>query len=80
MPDGGTSLADNYLTKVNGNTFTWQSVERSLNRQLLPDTAEVSVQRVSEVTTMPSGLQPGCRGRTLLQSTNKRTREGSSRC
>jgi uncharacterized protein (TIGR02246 family) len=45
LPDGATSLATNNLTKVNGNTFTWQSVERSLNDQLLPDTAEVRVER-----------------------------------
>jgi uncharacterized protein (TIGR02246 family) len=45
LPDGATSLATNYLTKVNGNTFTWQSSERSLNDKLLPDTAEVRVER-----------------------------------
>lgn len=45
LPDGATSLATNNLTKVNDNAFTWQSVERSLNDQLLPDTAEVRVER-----------------------------------
>ena len=48
LPDGGTSLATNYLTKGNNDVFTWQSVERSLNDQLLPDTALVRVERVSE--------------------------------
>jgi uncharacterized protein (TIGR02246 family) len=45
LPDGATSLATNYLTKLNGNTFTWESNERSLNDQLLPDTAVVRVER-----------------------------------
>jgi uncharacterized protein (TIGR02246 family) len=45
LPNGATSLATNYLTKVNGNTFTWQSIERSLNDHMLPDTAEVRVDR-----------------------------------
>ncbi len=48
LPDGGTGLSTNYLTKGDDNSFTWQSVERSLNDQLLPDTALVRVQRVSE--------------------------------
>jgi uncharacterized protein (TIGR02246 family) len=45
LPDGATSLATNYLTKLNANTFTWESNERSLNDQLLPDTAVVRVER-----------------------------------
>ena len=48
LPDGGTSLSTNYLTKGDNNSFTWQSVERSLNDQLLPDTALVRVERISE--------------------------------
>ena len=48
LPDGSTSLSTNYLTLGDNNQFTWQSVERSLNTQLLPDTALVQVKRVSE--------------------------------
>ena len=47
MPKIGTSLATNLLNKINDNTFTWRSVDRSLNDQLLPDTAEVRVERVA---------------------------------
>jgi hypothetical protein len=48
LPDGATSLATNLLNKLDDNAFTWRSVERSLNEQLLPDTAEVRVERVSQ--------------------------------
>lgn len=48
LADGATSLATNYLMKTGDNAFTWQSVERSLNDQLLPDTAQVRVERVSQ--------------------------------
>lgn len=48
LPDGGTSLSTNLMTKTNDNSFTWRSVERSLNDQLLPDTSEVRVERVSQ--------------------------------
>ncbi len=48
LPDGSTSLATNYLTPGGANAFTWQSVERSVNTQLLPDTAVVSVKRVEK--------------------------------
>jgi hypothetical protein len=48
LADGQTALANNILTKLNDNTFTWRSIERSLNEQLLPDTSEVRVERVSQ--------------------------------
>ena len=47
LRDGGTSLATNILMKLDDNTFSWQSVERSLNGDLLPDTAIVRVKRVA---------------------------------
>lgn len=47
LSNGSTSLANNVLTKLNDNTFTWRSVNRSLNDQLLPDTAEVRIQRAA---------------------------------
>ena len=42
LRDGGTSLSTNILMKLDENTFSWQSVERSLNGDLLPDTAIVA--------------------------------------
>jgi uncharacterized protein (TIGR02246 family) len=48
LPDGATALSTNLLTKTGDHAFTWRSVERSLNEQLLPDTAEVRVERVSQ--------------------------------
>ena len=47
LADGGTSLATNVLLKLDDNTYTWQSIERSLNAELLPDTAIVRVKRVA---------------------------------
>ena len=47
LRDGSTSMATNILTKLDDNTFTWQSVERSLNGDPLPDTAIVRVKRVA---------------------------------
>lgn len=47
LRDGSTSLATNILMKLDDNTFSWQSVERSLNGDLLPDTAIVRVKRVA---------------------------------
>jgi uncharacterized protein (TIGR02246 family) len=47
-PDGASGLARNLLTKLSDNAFSWHSVDRSLNDQLLPDTQEVRVKRVVE--------------------------------
>lgn len=48
LPDGAAGLATNYLSKTGPDGFTWQSTERSLNDQLLPDTAVVRVKRDSK--------------------------------
>jgi uncharacterized protein (TIGR02246 family) len=48
LPDGGSALATNFLTPGDNDSFTWQSVDRSLNGQLLPDTAVVRVKRVAK--------------------------------
>lgn len=45
LANGASGLATNYLSKGGPDTFTWRSTERSLNDQLLPDTALVSVVR-----------------------------------
>jgi hypothetical protein len=47
LPDGTTALSTNLLSKLNDHAFTWRSVERSMNDELLPDTAEVRVERIS---------------------------------
>jgi uncharacterized protein (TIGR02246 family) len=48
LPSGQTALAINHLVPLSNDAFTWQSVERSLGDQLLPDTSLVRVERVSE--------------------------------
>jgi uncharacterized protein (TIGR02246 family) len=47
LRDGSTSMSTNILTKLDDNTFSWQSVERSLNGDPLPNTAIVRVNRVA---------------------------------
>jgi len=45
LPDGGKSSAVNVLKKIDNNSFTWQSVERSVDGDLLPDVGEVLIVR-----------------------------------
>jgi uncharacterized protein (TIGR02246 family) len=44
--DGGEVTATNILTPVDGNTFTWQSTERTLDGEELPNIPPVKVTRV----------------------------------
>lgn len=44
--DGRTGSAQYVLSKINDDTFTWRSTERSLDGQMLNETAEVRVERV----------------------------------
>lgn len=44
-PDGSTSSATNIITRLDDNTFTWQSVSRIAGGELLPNVDEVVVIR-----------------------------------
>lgn len=46
LADGGLLVATNILTKVDDDTFTWQSIDRTLDDEPLPDLAPVKVTRV----------------------------------
>jgi hypothetical protein len=45
LPDGGKSSAVNVLKKVDNNSFTWQSIERSVDGEPLPNVDEVLIVR-----------------------------------
>jgi len=45
LPDGGKSTSVNILTYVDDDTFTWQSVNRHVGEELLPNIDEVIVVR-----------------------------------
>jgi uncharacterized protein (TIGR02246 family) len=44
--DGSETTAVNIITPINANTFTWQSVKRTLDGVKLPDTPAVKVTRI----------------------------------
>jgi uncharacterized protein (TIGR02246 family) len=45
LPDGSKSSAVNIIKKINDDSFTWQTVQRSVNGDLLPDIDEVTIVR-----------------------------------
>jgi uncharacterized protein (TIGR02246 family) len=45
LPDGSKSSAVNVITRVDDNSFTWQSVQREINGDILPNVGEVLVVR-----------------------------------
>jgi uncharacterized protein (TIGR02246 family) len=45
LPDGSKTSAVNIITRIDDSSFTWQSVQRELNGDLLPNVAEVLVVR-----------------------------------
>jgi hypothetical protein len=49
MPDGGALSETNILRRVNADTFTWQSIDRTLDDAELADLAPVKVTRVKPV-------------------------------
>jgi uncharacterized protein (TIGR02246 family) len=48
LPDGGKATATNIMTQVDENSFTWQSVNRNVDGELLPNVEEVLVVRKVE--------------------------------
>ena len=47
LPDGSRATAENVLTKVDGNRFTWESQNRTLNGEPQPSLDKIEVQRVA---------------------------------
>jgi uncharacterized protein (TIGR02246 family) len=47
LPDGSRSTAENVLTKVDDNRFTWESQNRTLNGDPQPSLDKIEVQRVA---------------------------------
>jgi uncharacterized protein (TIGR02246 family) len=45
LPDGGTTSAVNIIKRIDDNQFTWQSVNREVNGDILPNVDEVLVVR-----------------------------------
>ena len=45
LSDGSKSSAVNIMKQIDNDSFTWQSVQRSVNGDLLPDVDEVTVVR-----------------------------------
>ena len=45
LPDAAKSAAVNIITQIDDNSFTWQSINRSLNGDILPNVDEVLVVR-----------------------------------
>jgi len=48
LPDGSRSTAENVLTKVDDNKFTWESENRTLNGDPRPSIDKIEVQRVAQ--------------------------------
>jgi uncharacterized protein (TIGR02246 family) len=47
LPDGSRSTAENVLTKVDDNRFTWESQNRTLNGEPQPSLDKIEVQRMA---------------------------------
>ena len=45
LPDGGKSSAVNIMKQIDNDSFTWRSVQRSVNGDILPNVDEVTVVR-----------------------------------
>lgn len=48
LPDGARSASVEFLLRVDDTTLSWQSVQRVMRDQRLPDTAEILLKRVSQ--------------------------------
>ena len=48
LPDGQRSSEVNILTKVDDNTFTWQSTNREIDGEVQPNIDEIKVVRTTE--------------------------------
>jgi hypothetical protein len=47
LPDGSKTSAVNVIKQIDNDSFTWQSVDRSVNGEMLPQVDEVLITRKS---------------------------------
>jgi uncharacterized protein (TIGR02246 family) len=47
LPDGAQSTATNIITKIDDDSFTWQSTDRTVDDEMLPNVDEVLVKRAA---------------------------------
>ncbi|MGA2620027.1 MAG: SgcJ/EcaC family oxidoreductase [Thermoguttaceae bacterium] len=52
MPDGRKASATNIYTLVDGNTFTWKSIGRKVDKEFLPNVEEVKIVRKTANATV----------------------------
>jgi uncharacterized protein (TIGR02246 family) len=50
LPDGGKASATHIMTKVDDDSFTWQSINRQVDGEILPNVDEVLIVRVPDLT------------------------------
>ena len=55
LPDGRKASATNIYTRVDANSYTWQSIGRQLEGQFLPNVEEVKVVRKGAPPEKPAG-------------------------
>lgn len=69
LPDGSQASATNIYKYVDENAYTWQSVERRLDGESLPDIKEVKVLRAAKATPRPSTSKPAAKKPTDAPAT-----------
>jgi uncharacterized protein (TIGR02246 family) len=58
LPDGKKSSATNIITKVDDNSFTWQSINREVDGVVLPNVEEVLIVRSGEPSIRTTSDEP----------------------
>jgi uncharacterized protein (TIGR02246 family) len=59
LVDGSLTTALNIITKVDDNSFTWQSIDRTIDGELQPNIDEVIVRRVGSEPAQPQAPAAG---------------------
>ncbi len=55
LPDGGRATAVNMIHRVDDNSFTWSSVNRDVDGEMLPDIEDVKMVRVTDTQANAGG-------------------------
>lgn len=55
LPDGGRATAVNILRRIDDNSFTWASINRDVDGEMLPDIDDVKMVRVPETQANAGG-------------------------
>jgi hypothetical protein len=79
LPDGGRASAVHIIHPVDGNTYTWSSINRDVDGSILPDIDDIQMVRTASQPAADAGNETSAGAHAQSRADNSPRRSGLSR-